>query len=113
MSQTLSATAPARVLGVPVKSVNWVQVYPGQNLAGEPLLLITMGQDAAGFFVCDVDLQTGHCTQYPSGLSNANFPTAAYQNPRTGLLYVGSAYSGHLHRFDPNAPRERRRLEDL
>ncbi|MCC7191362.1 MAG: hypothetical protein IT444_01155 [Phycisphaeraceae bacterium] len=106
-------TAIVHELGIPVKSANWVRLLPGQNAKGEPILLATMGQDNGGFFVCDIDLKTGHCTQYASNVPSSNFPTAAYMNPSTGVLYVGGAYSGHLHRYDPNAPRQSRQLEDL
>ncbi|MCX5658401.1 MAG: hypothetical protein NTW19_01610 [Planctomycetota bacterium] len=102
-----------RDLGVPVKSVNWVRLFAGKTRAGAPLLLACMGQDAGDFFVCLVDLQTGHCEQYPCNLKHAAFPTAAHFDPQTGLLYVGSSYTGHLHRFDPNLPPAQRRLEDL
>lgn len=103
----------AHDLGVPVKSVNWVRVLPGQNAKGEPILLTTMGQDNGALFVCDIDLQTGHCTQLAAGLDASRCPTAAYMNPKTGVLYVGGCHSAHLHRYDPNVPRESRRLEDL
>jgi hypothetical protein len=102
-----------RDLGVPVKSLNWVRLHPGRNAKGEPILLASMGQDNGGLFVCDIDLDTGHCTQYPCGLEISRFPTSPCMNPRTGVLYIGAAYSGHLHRFDPNAPPAERKLEDL
>ena len=107
------AQASVRELGIPVKSVNWVRLHAGRKRSGDPVLLATMGQDNGTLFVCDIDLRTGHCTQYEAGTRNANFPTAWHIEPATGVLYVGSAYSGHLHRFDPNAPQGQRRLEDL
>lgn len=102
-----------RELGIPVKSVNWARVFAGQRKNGEPLLLMVAGQDAGGLFVCDIHCDSGRCTQYSVGLQNANFPTATCFNPGTGVLYLGSAYTGHLHRFDPNPPEGQRVLEDL
>jgi len=102
-----------RELGVPVKSVNWVRLHAGRNRKGLPVLLATMGQDNGTLFVCDIDLKTGHCEQYEAGTQSANFPTAWYIEPDTGILYVASAYSGHLHRHDPNAAAKNRKLEDL
>lgn len=102
-----------RELGVPVKSVNWVRLFTGQTCAGEPLLLTCMGQNHGNLFVCAVDLKTGHCEQYGCELPYAAFPTAVSFDPQTGILYVGSAYTGHLHRFDPNLPKAQRKLEDL
>lgn len=106
-------SAAPRELGIPVKSLNWVRLFPGCRRDGTPLVLAAMGQDAGGFFVCDIDLTTGHCHQYPGRVANAAFPTAAVQDPDFGILYVGSAYAGHLHRFDPNPLPHLRKLEDL
>lgn len=94
-------------------SANWVRVFPGRDRAGKALLLATMGQNAGGLFVCDVDLASGHCTQYEVALLHADYPTASAMQADTGILYIGSAYTGHLHRFDPNRPEGERGLEDL
>jgi hypothetical protein len=102
-----------RELGIPVKSINWARVFAGQRCNGEPLILMVAGQDNGGLFVCDVDLETGHCVQYAVGLENARFPTAVHFSTRTSTLYIGSAYTGHLHRYDASLPQEHRRLEDL
>jgi len=106
-------TTTARELGVPVKALNWVRLHCGQARDGRPLLLANMGQDAGGLFVCDIDLETGHCEQHMVGLETARFPTASFLSPTSGVLYVGSAYAGHLHRYDPNLPPGQRHLEDL
>ena len=110
---TTALTTAPRELGVPVKSVNWVRLYAGQTRAGRPLLLASMGQYAGGLFVCDIDLESGQCRQYSVDLTAANFPTAGFLSPTSGVLYIGSAYTGHLHRFDANLPLEQRHLEDL
>ncbi len=98
-------------LGVPVKGINWVRLHPGQTADGRPSLLASMGQNNGGLFVLDIDLATGHCRQFPVGLVGADYPSASMRSLRTGALYVGSAWSGHLHRFDP--AHSGRGLEDL
>lgn len=100
-------------LGVPVRSLNWVRLFPGRAADGRPQLLASMGQHTGGLFVCDIDLETGHCTQYPCALPGETSPTAAFRSPTTGILYVGGHSLGHLHRFDPNLPPDQRKLEDL
>ena len=107
-----AAAAPLRVreLGIPVKGINWVRIHSG-SLAGRPSVLLSMGQNNGGLFVCDVDLATGHCRQFPVGSAQADFPTASLRSPTTGILYIGSAWLGHLHRYDPAHPE--RGVEDL
>ncbi len=98
-----------RELGIPVKAVNWVRLHPGRTADGRPSLLASMGQNNGGPFVLDIDLATGHCQQFQAGASEA--PTAAMRSLRTGILWLGSAWHGHLHRYDPAHPE--RGLEDL
>ena len=102
----------ARDIGVPVKGVNWVRLHAGATAAGEASLLITMGQNNGGLIVLDVDLETGHCRQFPvSDRKNSTFPTATFRSLQSGILYIGSAWDAHLHRFDPAHPE--RGVEDL
>ncbi len=91
-------------LGIPVRGVGWVRLHPGALPDGSPSLLISMGQHASGLFVLDVDLETGHCRQFGANWDEAALASASYRSPRTGILYVGSAYAGHLHRYDPAHP---------
>jgi hypothetical protein len=105
-----TAQLSVRELGIPVKGINWVRIHPGA-LEGRPSVLLTMGQNNGGLFVCDVDLKTGHCRQLPVGTSQADFPTASLRSPTTGVLYIGSAWTGHLHRYDPSHPEQG--VEDL
>ncbi len=109
----LAAEMPeARDLGVPVKGVSWTRLHAGENANGEPSLLVTMSQNNGGLFVLDVDLETGHCEQYPvSNRKNSTFSTATFRSLLTGILYIGSAWDAHLHRFDPAHPE--RGVEDL
>ncbi len=102
----------ARDLGTPVKGVNWVRLHAGSTATGEASLLVTMGQNNGGLIVLDVDLETGHCSQYSvSNRKNSTFPTATFRSLQTGILYIGSAWDAHLHRFDPAHPE--RGVEDL
>lgn len=99
-------------LGIPVKGVGWVCLHPGQTDDGKASLLATMSQDNGGIFVADIDLETGHCTQfYTQAPQRSIFPTATYRSLRSGILYICSTWDGHLHRFDANHPD--RGIEDL
>jgi hypothetical protein len=112
-SMPLCATPLAvRDLGIPVKGVSWTRLHPGKTADGRASLLISMGQNHGGLFVLDVDLATGRCRQFAAADGvRSTFPTAAYRSLRTGILYLGSAWDGHLHRFDANHPE--RGIEDL
>jgi streptogramin lyase len=98
----------ARTIGVPVKSVNWVRPHFGLNAKKEPRIYITMGQQGDNFFVAEVDPETGASQQFLAAVKNSNYPTATLMS-RSGMLYVGASYAGHLFRFDP----QKEALEDL
>lgn len=115
-TMTATPASPAgeitvRDLGVPVKAVNWVRLHPGRGPDGKPSLLASMGQNNGGLFVLDIDLTTGKCRQFNAANSAAQYPTAAFRSPRTGVLYVGAHLDGHFYRYDPAHPE--RGLEDL
>jgi len=97
-----------RDIGIPVRSVNWVRLHVGHDKEGDPCIYATMGQQADNLFVLQIDPETGECRQFISKVPKSNYPTATYMS-RAGILYIGSAYAGHLLRFDP----ERDDLEDL
>lgn len=97
-----------RELGIPVRSVNWVRLYAGGNREAVPCLYATMGQQADNLFVLQIDPETGASRQFVSEVPGSNYPTATLMS-RTGRLYVGAAYSGHLLCFDP----EKDLFEDL
>ena len=97
-----------RDIGAPVHSVNWVRTHIGRDSENQPCLCVTMGQQADGLFVLQIDPKTGKFRQFVSKVPNANYPTATLMS-RTNLLYIGAAYAGHLLRFDP----EKSSLEDL
>ena len=95
-------------IGIPVRSVNWVRVFPTLDAEGRDCLVAVMGQQAAGFTVVKIDPDTGETSQATSPDPAANFPTAAVCC-RNGLIYVGAAYAGHLYRYDPASEQ----LDDL
>ncbi|MBI2192710.1 MAG: hypothetical protein HYU36_12075 [Planctomycetes bacterium] len=97
-----------RDLGIPVRSVNWVHLHAGRTAAGKPCLLATMGQQGDNLFVLRIDPETGELRQFVSPVPKSNFPTAVWMS-RSGRLYVGAAYAGHLLALDP----EGEQLEDL
>lgn len=97
-----------RDIGIPVQSVNWVRLHPGKTAQKSPCLYATMGQTADNLFVLQINPETGQCRQFIADVRRSNFPTATLLS-RSGKLYIGAAYSGHLLCFDPN----RDVLEDL
>jgi outer membrane protein assembly factor BamB len=67
-----------------------------------------MGQTADNLFVLQIDPRTGEYRQFVADVPRSNFPTATLLS-RSGKLYIGAAYSGHLLCFDPR----QEVLEDL
>ncbi len=106
-------TSPlVRDLGVPVKGVCWARLHPGKTAAGRDSLLASMSQNNGGLFVIDIDLETGHCTQFQvHDGARSTFAAASFRSLLTGILYIVSGWDGHLHRFDTT--RSERGLEDL
>ncbi|MCC6414521.1 MAG: hypothetical protein IT582_01225 [Opitutaceae bacterium] len=101
-----------RDLGIPIKGVSWARLHPGATADGRASLLTSMSQNNGGLFVCDINLETGHCAQFPvHDRVNSTFSTASFRSLLTGILYIASGWDGHLHRFDANHPE--RGLEDL
>ena len=108
-----SATAKTVIheLGTPVRGLSTVRLHPGKTAEGHPSLLMTAGQNNGGLFVADIDLQTGACRQFSAGWNDATHVTSSYRSMQNGVLYLGSGYAGHLHRYDPKHPEKG--LEDL
>ncbi len=96
----MNQTPLPETIGIPIREANWPRIHAWTAPDGTKSLLATLGQNNGGLFVLDIDLETGHCQQFYAGLSGADYPTAAWRSPRTGVLYIGSAYPGHLHRYD-------------
>ena len=84
-----------REIGVPVHAVNRAQLYPGLDREGAPCLHATMSQQAANFFVLQIDPATGAVRQFTVDVPESNYTTAVYRG-RDGRLYIGAAHSGHL-----------------
>ena len=105
-----SARPRIRHVGVPVRAVNRAWLNPGCNRDGNPCVYATMGQRADNFFVLQIDPETGDSRQFFPEFppKDANYPTGVIMS-RTGRLYIGAAYAGHLFCFDP----EKDMLEDL
>ena len=97
-----------QTIGIPVRSVNWVRVFPTLDGEDRDCLVAVMGQQAAGFTVVKIDPDTGATSQATSSDPTANYPTAALRTCG-GHVYIGAAYAGHLYRYDPVAER----LDDL
>jgi hypothetical protein len=95
-------------LGIPVRSVNWVHLHAGHDREGTPRVYAVMGQQAENLFVLQIDPETGDFRQHVSPVPRSNYPTATLMS-RTGCLYVGASYAGHLLCFDPS----KETLEDL
>ena len=89
-------------IGVPVRSVNWIRLHAGVNKAEQPCIYATMGQQGDHLFVLQIDPETGAFRQFMSEVPQSNYPTATLMS-KSGRLYVGSAYAGHLLCFDPKA----------
>jgi len=89
-----------REIGIPVRSVNWVGLHPGHNRDNQACLYVTMGQQGAPLFVLQIDPATGAYRQFVTDIATANYPTATLMS-RSGRLYIGSSYAGHLLCFDP------------
>ena len=105
----MSGETGVRELGVPVKSVNWVRLFAGQDAAGGPCLYATMGQQAAPMFVARIDIRTGHCEQFAAPVEGAHYPTASFWSERRRCLFVGAHPGGCLMRLDAGGDR----LENL
>ena len=88
-----------RDIGVPVRSVNWVRLHPGRDSDGHPAVYATMGQQGDNLFLLQIDPSDGSLKQYTSPVPRSNYPTATLLSCY-GQLYIGSAYAGHLLRFD-------------
>lgn len=87
-------------IGVPVRSVNWVRLHAGVNQKEQACIYATMGQQGDNLFVLQIDPETGAFRQFMSQVPKSNYPTATLMS-KSGRLYVGSAYAGHLLCFDP------------
>ncbi|GAB5559579.1 MAG: hypothetical protein SynsKO_12260 [Synoicihabitans sp.] len=107
----LSGETKIHDFGATVRGLSTVRLHPGAGANGESSLLMSAGQKATGIFVVDINLETGECRQFGANWDKANYVPSSYRSLSSGILYLGSGYSGHLHRYDPAQPE--RGLEDL
>lgn len=89
-----------RTVGTPVRSVNWVHLFPTMDRDGRDCLVAVMGQQADNFTVVKIDPSSGATVQTTAQRPDSNYPTAAILS-RTGVIYIGVAHSGCLFRYDP------------
>ncbi len=87
-------------IGVPVKSLNWTRYHFGLDKTGATAIFFTAGQQGAGFFCLAINPATGRFHQYTAPDPKANYPTATCL-AKSGKLYIGAAYAGHLYCYDP------------
>ncbi|MBM3264398.1 MAG: hypothetical protein FJY97_13365, partial [candidate division Zixibacteria bacterium] len=87
-------------VGVPVRSVNWVRLFPTRDAENRDVLVAVMGQQADNLIVVRIDPTTGKTNQVSAQHPESNYPTAATLS-RTGRVYIGAAHSGHLFCYDP------------
>jgi streptogramin lyase len=93
-------SATVETIGIPVKAVTHVALRVGLNRDRKPQIYSAMAQNAANFILLVIDPETGAFRQIvPEGKDN-NYPNKPLMS-RTGRLYIGAAYSGHLFYFDP------------
>ncbi|HIG17175.1 MAG TPA: hypothetical protein EYQ31_07720 [Candidatus Handelsmanbacteria bacterium] len=89
----MAASMPqVREIGIPVRSVNWVQLFAGQTETEQDCLDATMGQESAPFFVLQIDPRDGSLRQFDAPLTKANFCPAASLAP-TAVLPGSAAWT--------------------
>ena len=93
-----------QTLGVPIRSVNWVRIFPTLDAEDRDCLVAVMGQQADGFMVVKIDPVTGDTDQVTATVPSAHYPTATLLS-RSGVIYIGAAYAGYLFCYDPKAGR--------
>jgi hypothetical protein len=92
-------SASVETIGIPVKAVTHVALRVGLSRDKKPQIYSAMAQNAANFILLVIDPETGAFRQLvPEGKDN-NYPNKPLMS-RTGRLYIGAAYSGHLFYFD-------------
>lgn len=89
-----------QTLGIPVKAVTHVVLKVGLNREKKPQIYSAMAQNAANFILLVIDPETGTFRQIVPEGEKHNYPNAPIMS-RSGRLYIGAAYSGHLFYFDP------------
>lgn len=92
----------ARDLGIPVKGASWTRLHGGETADGEPSRLMTTSRNNGGWFVLDVDLETGHGRQYPvSDRMHSTFSTGIAEEA-DGTLGIGTAPESRVIKYEPD-----------
>jgi streptogramin lyase len=91
-------------IGIPVKAVTHVVVKVGSSRKGKAQIYAAMAQQADNFILLAIDPETGRFRRFIPGGAESNYPNAPMMS-KTGRLYIGAAYSGHLFYFDPDKER--------
>ncbi len=99
-SQDVSLSS--EVVGIPVKSVNWVRLFAVDSYPEMKAAYITMGQSPGSLITLRVDVNTGKFKQFACNDEKSSFPTAAAL-ASDGSLYIAAAWSGRLFRLAPGA----------
>ena len=92
-SKSQSGSYAIHEVGVPVRSVNWVRLFPTRDQDGQDCLVAVMGQQADNLMVVKIDPETGATKQCNANVPESNYPTAAMCS-RDGRIYIGAAHSG-------------------
>ena len=104
-SRPQSSVPEIRDIGIPVRAFfpNSGRIIPGRNRDGDRCLYSLLGQRADNFLLVQIDPETGSARKFLCDLpsKDANYPTQTLMT-RSGCLYIGVAYAGHLYRFDPD-----------
>ncbi|SVC99964.1 uncharacterized protein METZ01_LOCUS352818, partial [marine metagenome] len=79
-----------KTIGTPVRSVNWVRLFPTQDADGSDCLVAPMGQQADNLFVLKINPHTGGLKQFKAEVEESHYPTAATLS-RDGRIYIGAA----------------------
>lgn len=87
-------------IGIPVKAVTHVVLKVGLNREGKPQVYSAMAQNVDNFILLVINPETGAFRQIVPEGKDHNYPNAPIMS-RSGRLYIGAAYSGHLFYFDP------------
>lgn len=87
-------------VGIPVKAVTHVVLKVGPDREGKPQIYAAMAQQADNFILLVIDPETGAFRQFVPKGEKHNYPNAPIMS-RSGRLYIGAAYSGHLFYYDP------------
>ena len=96
-SRPQSGVPEIKDIGIPVRAFYSGSIIHGRNRDGDRCLYSVLGQRADNFFLVQIDPETGSVRKFLCDLpsKDANYPTQTLMT-RSGCLYMGVAYAGHL-----------------